>query len=128
MVDAKNSTVKEIYSTLVKFLGEPPKNFKWSYTNTEDESNIICDMTPFKFMDMVMPSIKLDEFYSSYSYHYSDTLKYNEMYEVKYTNNIQEGDNFKFLNLHIEELFKYVVKSISAGIPVWFAADVSHDF
>lgn len=39
----KNQTMKNIYSILVKFLGEPPKKFRWTYTSVEDESNIISN-------------------------------------------------------------------------------------
>jgi bleomycin hydrolase len=126
LIGIKNETIQKIYSILVKFLGEPPKKFRWSYTNTEDESNIISDLEPTKFMEMVIPDIKLDDFIVLT--HIPGTLQYNKIYEVKHTNNLYEGNNFKFLNLPIEELSKYTTKSISSGIPVWFGADVSKDF
>ena len=122
----KNKTVKQVYFILVKFLGEPPKKFKWAYTTTEDDSNIITNLEPIKFMDMVIPSIKIDDFIVLT--HMPNTLKYNSYYEVKYTKNVNEGNNFKFINLPIQELSKYTMKSISTGMPVWFAADVNHDF
>lgn len=126
LITVKNDTLKEIYSVLVKFLGEPPKKFKWYYTNEDNESNIISDLTPTTFMKMVIPSLDLNDFIVLTNI--PDTLKYNEMYEVRYSKNIQEGNNFTFLNLSIDELSKYTVKSISLGVPVWFAADVNHDF
>ena len=126
LVEIKNETLKQVYSILVKFLGEPPKKFRWAYTNLDDESNIISELEPEKFMEMVIPDIKLDDFVVLT--HIPDTLQYNKIYEVKYTNNVSEGNNFKFLNLPIEELSKYTTKSISSGMPVWFGADVSQDF
>ena len=126
LIQIKNDTVKQIYSILVKFLGEPPNKFRWAYTNTEDESNIIENLEPIKFMKMVMPSINIDDFIVLT--HIPGTLKYSKLYEVKYTTNIYEGNNFKFLNLPIEELSRYTAKSISVGTPVWFGADVSQDF
>ena len=50
----KNQTMKNIYSILVKFLGEPPKKFIWTYTSVEDESNIISNLDPMQFMKMVI--------------------------------------------------------------------------
>lgn len=126
LLEFKDEAIKDVYSILVKFLGEPPKKFKWSYTNTDEESNIISKLTPATFMDMVMPEIKLDDFIVLANI--PNSLKYNELYEVKYTNNVQEGNNFRFLNLPMEELVKYTAKSIGKGLPVWFAADVNHDF
>jgi bleomycin hydrolase len=126
LIEIKNETIQTIYSILVKFLGEPPKKFTWSYTTTEDESNVIQNLEPISFMKMVIPSIDLDEFIVLTNI--PDSLNYNQIYQVKNTNNVYEGTNFTFLNLPIEELTKYTIKSISTGIPVWFAADVSKDF
>jgi len=119
-------TMKQIYNTLVKFLGEPPKKFRWAYTNDEDESSIISDLDPISFKNMVVPGLDLRDFVVLT--HLPGKLKERKLYEIKYTNNVYEGDNFKFLNLSIQELSKYASKSILSGFPVWFAADVSKDF
>jgi bleomycin hydrolase len=125
-IEEKDKTVKQIYSILVKFLGEPPKKFKWSYTTDEEESNIIQDLTPLTYMKIVIPDIDMDDFVVLS--HIPDTLKYNQMYEVNYSNNVYEGQNFTFLNLPMSELVKYTKKSILSGLPVWFASDVGKDF
>jgi bleomycin hydrolase len=122
----RKRTMRQIYSTLVKFLGEPPKTFRWAYTNDEDESTIIADLDPIGFMNMVIPSIDIKDFVVLT--HLPGKLDERKTYEVKYTNNVYEGDNFKFLNLPIQELSKYTAKSILSGFPVWFAADVRKDF
>lgn len=122
----RRETMKQVYSTLVKFLGEPPKKFRWAYTNEEGDANIISDLTPNKFMDSVIPNTNMDDFVVLT--HLPGKLKENKRYEVKYTNNVYEGENFKFLNLPMNELVKYASKSIVCGFPVWFAADVSKDF
>lgn len=124
--EIRTETMKQIYSILVKFLGEPPKKFRWSYTNDEGESTIITDLEPKSFKNMVIPGVNLDDFVVLT--HLPGKLTEKKIYEVKYTNNIYEGDNFKFLNLPMKELAKYTSKSILAGFPVWFAADVSKDF
>lgn len=122
----RDETIKQIYNILVKFLGEPPKKFRWSYTSDEDVSNIIADLTPQQFMQMVIPGVDLNDFVVLT--HLPGKLKERKLYEVNYTNNVYEGNNFKFLNLPIHEIKKYSSKSIISGMPVWFAADVSKDF
>jgi bleomycin hydrolase len=122
----RHKTMKQIYSILVKFLGEPPKKFRWAYTDTNGESQIIEDLEPKQFMNMVMPNINIKDFVVLT--HLPGKLKEKKQYEVKYTSNIYEGSNFKFLNLSIKELSKYASKSVLSGFPVWFAADVSKDF
>jgi bleomycin hydrolase len=119
-------TLKEIYNVLVKFLGDPPKNgFRWSYV-TEEDSNIITNLEPKKFMNTIIPDIDMNDFIVLT--HLPGTLQEKKLYEVNYTSNVYEGKNFKFLNLSIEELSKYASKSVLAGMPVWFASDVSKDF
>lgn len=119
-------TMKQIYNILVKFLGEPPKKFRWSYTNDDDVSNIISELTPIQFMQMVIPNVDLNDFVVLT--HLPGKLDEKKFYEIKYTNNVYEGQNFKFLNLPMNELKKYASKSILSGMPVWFAADVCKDF
>ena len=124
--ELRDETMKQIYNILVKFLGEPPKKFRWSYTNDEDVSNIISELTPIQFMQMVIPNVNLNDFIVLT--HLPGALSEKKLYEIKYTNNVYEGENFKFLNLPINELKKYASKSILSGMPVWFAADVCKDF
>ena len=125
--EEREETMKQIYSILVKFLGEPPKKFRWAYTNEDGDSNIISGLEPIAFMNMVIPTMKVDDFVVLT--HLPGKLDKNKQYEVNYTNNVYEGDNFTFLNLPLNELIKYASKSIlSYGFPVWFAADVSKDF
>lgn len=126
LLNIKNDTVKQIYSILVKFLGEPPKQFRWSYSDDEGVSNIIAGLEPKKFMKMVIPDVNLHDFIVLA--HVPDNLDYNKLYEIKYTNNVYEGKTCTFINLPIEELSKYAVKSILSGMPVWFGSDVSQDF
>jgi bleomycin hydrolase len=124
--EVRKDAMVRVYSTLVKFLGEPPKKFRWSYVDDEDVSNIISELTPIQFMKMVIPGVDFNNFVVLTNL--PGELKERKLYEVKYTNNIYEGRNFRFLNLPINELKKYASKSILSGMPVWFAADVSQDF
>jgi bleomycin hydrolase len=75
---------------------------------------------------MVIPNVDMNDFVVLT--HLPGTLQERKLYEVKYTNNVYEGNNFKFLNLSMRDLRKYASKSILSGMPVWFAADVCKDF
>jgi len=124
--ETREGTIKQVYNILVKFLGEPPKKFRWAFTNDDDDSTIIGGLEPKQFTQMVLPNINMDDFVVLT--HLPGKLSERNMYEVRYTNNIYEGKNFTFLNLPINELAKYAKKSILSGMPVWFAADVCKDF
>lgn len=127
LYDMKDDTLKRIYNILVKFLGKPPKEFVWAYTNDEDYSNVIGKLTPMMFTRMTIPGMDMDDFVVLTNTPTSE-MKFKQLYEIKYTNNVYEGKPFRFLNLHINELAKYAAKSINKGMPVWFAADVRQKF
>ena len=120
-------TLKQVYNTLVKFLGEPPKKFKWDYTNESGESASIDNLTPSSFKEMVIPGIDLKDFVLLSNIP-SKTFKYYKKYAVDNTNNVVEKSKCEFINLPINELKKYAKKSILSGLPVWFAGDVGKGY
>ena len=120
-------TMSQIYNILVKFLGEPPKTFDWSFWNEEDESNIIGQLTPHKFRNMVAPGLDMHEFVAI-SHVPTKKLKFNERYRIKWTRNVSDGEDCTILNVHTDDLARYAKESIVAGAPVWFVADVRKHF
>ena len=122
-----DKTLKQIYSILVKFLGEPPKKFDWSFTNEEGEATIISGLTPLSFKEMTIPGLDMKDFVLLTDMSDKD-FKYYQKYKINYTNNVIEGDCCEMLNLPIDELKKYVKKSVLSGFPVWFGADVNKYF
>lgn len=123
----KNETLQRIYNTLVKFLGEPPKSFDWSYVTEVGETNIIQKLSPHAFKDMVIPGLDMNDFIILT--HIPDKkYKYYQKYSINFTNNIIEGNLCETINLPVNELKKYAKKSVISGMPVWFAADVGKSF
>lgn len=120
-------TLKQIYNTLVKFLGEPPQKVKWDYTNESGESAIIDNLTPLSFKEMVIPGINLHDFILLSNIPVK-TFKYYKKYIINNTNNVIEQRNCETINLPVQELKKYAKNSILAGMPVWFAGDVGKGY
>lgn len=125
--EIRQETMKNVYEILSKFLGEPPKEFTWSFTNEEGESTSISKLTPIKFFKLVIPSIDISDFVPISSIPIP-SMKFNQNYRVKYTSNTIEGKECSMLNMKINELSKYAMKSIENGLSVWFVADVSKHF
>jgi bleomycin hydrolase len=120
-------SLQQIYDSLVKFLGEPPKTFTWDFTTEAGESNIIENLDPLSFKNIVAPKIDLKDFVLLSNIP-SESFKYNQKYSITNTNNVIEGSKCEFINLPISELKKYSKKSILEGLPVWFAGDVKKGF
>jgi bleomycin hydrolase len=126
MIVLKQLCLTKIYNILVMYLGEPPSEIKWSYLNEENVPHVLEKLSPETFTKATLPSIDLDDFVVLSNIPYG--LQENKMYEILLSSNITNGKNFTFLNLHINELIKYTTKSVLAGLPVWFAADIDRDF
>ena len=125
----QKQTLKKIYEILVKFLGEPPKEFKWIFSVNEDDeplTKMIPKITPEKFSKVVSTDFIKD--FVVLTNIPSPDMKYYTKYTMKYTNNVAEGEPFTFFNVPVEDLAIYASKSILSEIPVWFAADVMKNF
>lgn len=122
----KDRTMQTIYNILVQFLGEPPTKFTWYYNDDEDTSNAISKLTPEKFTKLIFTEIDPDDFVMLANI--PEPHKYYERYEILNTKTMIGGKNQSFINLPIEEIKKYSIKSIENGVPVWFGADVKKDF
>ena len=122
----KKQCLERIWNTLVKFLGEPPKDFEWAFTKEEDDmgGTLVPDLDPHKMSEM---GLKVKD-YIVLGNAPSEKMSYKKMYEIKYTSTVTGGQPCRILNLPIKELTKYALKSVQKGIPVWFAADVNHFF
>lgn len=121
----KWTTMQQLYSVLVKFLGEPPKTFTWSYTNDDEESNIINNLTPHTFKEMILVDIQLSDFVVLSSVDMKE-MPFYQKYVVNDSKTMLDGEELSFINLPSAELKKYAMKSILSGSPVWFAGDVGN--
>ena len=81
LIQIKKRTLTQIYSILVKFLGDPPKKFKWWYTTCDDDASYLEEQTPLSFKNVLIPSICLDDFVLICNI--PNSLKYNQRYEIK---------------------------------------------
>lgn len=120
------STLSQIYDILVKFLGEPPKKFNWAFSTHDEEHGVISKLTPHKFLTTVVPEVNMNTDFITLAH--IPSIKMYTRYKVRYTNNVQEGENCEIFNVPIEELTKYAMKSISHGFGVWFVGDVRKCF
>ena len=123
----KEKTLENIFNILVKFLGEPPKTFQWSFTNENGESTSISKLTPFKFREMVLPGIKMEDFILLSNIP-SDKFKFFKKYSIKNTNNVLEKNRCEVINVNITDIKLASRKSLLNGMPVWFAGDVGKSF
>ena len=126
VLKVKEDTLQQVYNALVKYLGEPPTKFKWSFISEKINGCIIQDMTPLLFTSLTLGSFDMCQDYVVLTN--MPNYKYDTLYTVKHTKNIVEMDNFTFYNIRMSDMVRFTLKSIFEGHPLWFAADVSKNF
>jgi bleomycin hydrolase len=127
----RESVLKEIYCTLVKFLGEPPKKFNVIFENDKCQDCdpiILCDESPKNMLTRVIGNCDMNNDFVMLMNCPTSDMKFYKKYRIKYSSNVYGGSDCVFINLPINELSKYTMKSVSKGFPVWFAGDISHSF
>jgi len=127
----RKTVLKDIYSTLVKFLGEPPEKFNYVFEidcSCNCDPIIFCNESPKNFMNKFIGKSDMNNDFVMLTNCPTSEMKFYQKYRIKYTSNVYGGSDCTFLNLPMNELSKYAMKSISKGFPVWFAGDVRHSF
>ena len=145
-------TMEKVYNLLVIFLGEPPKNFVWEYNkkgnfsrkrkrksksnkgtkkkNKKNKKNKkkkgggvfrrIGEITPQEFFKKYVPFNK-EDYVALIDY---PSKKRNEVYNVKYSNQVLDGSPNSYFNVPVELIQSVCRKSIEKDKAVWFGADV----
>ena len=120
--NVKFELLKEVYRILILHLGVPPEEFTWRYEN-KDHKLIEKSYTPISFYKEVA-NIDLKEYVSIFNH---PAHEYNKYYQMNFTTNLAETENMDFINLNIDQLKEFALKSVLAGEPVWFAADIGKE-
>lgn len=120
IASTKIEMLKDIYRILVLSLGEPPQQFKWQYTTKEGVPSKEMIFTPEKFYNEVV-GINVDNYVMFMN---DPTRKYYKLYEVEYDRNLVEGANWKYINLPMDVIKKFAVKSIRANEAMYLSCDV----
>ena len=116
----KTRMLQDIYKLLVINLGNPPKTFSWRYKDTDGNISEMKEYTPLSFFrDFVHQEL------SHYVMLMNDPSRpYYKLYEIQYDRHIQEGQNWKYINLPVDEIKKFALLSLMDNSPMYFSCDV----
>lgn len=144
---AKEKMLAEVYRILVMNLGEPPKQFTWRYQTKKDSSKdkdehkenngnenneegtidsdetLQIDATPKSFFEDFV-GVNLNDYVNIFN---DTTRDYNKHYQIRLSRNLYDGHDISYVNVDIETLKAFAIRSIEDGTPMLFAADVSYD-
>ena len=122
----KIDMMETIYKMLCDFIGRPPEIFDWAARDKKNKFIKHENITPIKFYkDFVSTKLKnkICLIHCPMS-----NKKMNTLYTVNYLGNVIEGQKIQYLNVSIEEMKKYAIKSLISNEAVWFGCDVGKKF
>ena len=122
----KIDMMESVYNMLCMFIGKPPEKFDWQVRDKKNKFLRYENLTPVDFYKKNV-GIKLADKVCLIHCPMSDK-KMNELYTINYLGNVVEGQIIKYLNVDIDEMKKYSIKSLKNNEAVWFGCDVGKMF
>ncbi len=99
-----------------------PEKFDFEYEDKDEKFHKDTNLTPQKFFKKYV-GWKLEDKISLIN-DPRKANKYGRAYTVKFLGTVKEGKPICYINVPSEALKEAAIKSIKAGVPVWFGCDV----
>ncbi|VEU75562.1 Aminopeptidase C [Mycoplasmopsis maculosa] len=119
----KHDALEIVFQINAKSLGLPPIEFTFEYRDKDKNFHKIENITPLDFLKEYIGFEFLDKI--NLIHDPRDIYPKNRVYHSKYYKSVIEEKCVQSLNTNINEIKEAIVKSLQAGIPVWFDCDVS---
>ncbi|MBO4646248.1 MAG: C1 family peptidase [Bacteroidales bacterium] len=116
----KTEMLKVIYRILALNFGEPPAQFTWTQRDKDGKPVETKTYTPIEFRDQFAK----EDFSTYYMVMNDPTREYYKVYEIEYDRHVYDGDNWKYLNLPVEEIAPMAIASIKDSTMMYFSCDV----
>ena len=116
----KTEMLATIYRMLALTMGEPPAQFTWQQ---KDASGKVVETATYTPMEFYQKFAKTD--FSKYYMVMNDpTREYYKVYEIQYDRHVYDGQNWRYLNLPIEDIAPMCIASIKDSTMMYFSCDV----
>lgn len=120
MQSRKTEMLSTVYRMLVLTMGEPPAQFTWQQKNAKGEIVSTDTYTPMSFYEKYAKT----DFSKYYMIMNDPTREYYKVYEIQYDRHVYDGENWKYLNLPMEEIAPMCIASIKDSTMMYFSCDV----
>ncbi len=117
----KTEMLSEIYRMLALTFGEPPAQFSWTMKNAKGNIVSTETYTPMSFYE----KFAKQDFSTYYMVMNDPTREYYKVYEIQYDRHVYDGQNWRYLNLPMEEIAPMCIASIKDSTMMYFSCDVA---
>ena len=116
----KTEMLTEIYRMLALTMGEPPAQFTWQQKDAKGEIVETKTYTPMEFYEKFAKT----DFSKYYMVMNDPTREYYKVYEIQYDRHVYDGQNWRYLNLPMEDIAPMCIASIKDSTMMYFSCDV----
>ena len=120
LLQRKQEMLKVVYKILALNFGEPPAEFSWTQRDKSGKPVETATYTPASFREK-FANVDFSTFYMIMN---DPTREYYKVYEIEYDRHVYDGDNWKYLNLPMEEIAPLAIASIKDSTMMYFSCDV----
>ncbi len=117
----KMEMMSVIYRMLALNLGEPPTEFEYRYKDKNDSIVNAGKFTPKSFMKEVLGDIQLSDYVMLMN---DPSRPFWKHYEIENYRNMQEGENWHYVNLPNEVIKEFCMESIKNNEAMYASCDV----
>lgn len=117
----KTEMLGTIYRMLALAFGEPPAEFTFQQKNPKGEIVSVDKYTPKSFYE----KFAKQDFSTYYMVMNDPSREYYKVYEIQYDRHVYDGQNWRYLNLPMEEIAPMCIASIKDSTMMYFSCDVS---
>lgn len=117
----KTEMLGTIYRMLALTFGEPPAEFTFQQKNAKGEIVSTEKYTPMSFYE----KFAKQDFSTFYMVMNDPSREYYKVYEIQYDRHVYDGQNWRYLNLPMEEIAPMCIESIKDSTMMYFSCDVA---
>lgn len=123
--ERKTEMLGEVYRMLALNLGVPPTEFTWTRRDVSGKAIDTKTYTPQKFYkEFIGNDLKND-----YVMLMNDpSREYYKLYEIDFDRHVYDGENWRYINLPIEDIKEMAIESIKDSTAMYFSCDVGKFF
>lgn len=117
----KKQMLADVYRMLALALGEPPVEFTWKRRDSKGNTVDRRSYTPKEFYAEYFGN----DLKNNYVMLMNDpTRPYHKVYEIDYDRHCYDGDNWRYLNLPMDEIKAAAIASVKDSTAMYFSCDV----